>query len=199
MQGAATGAAWQSVLQKAPFADPHGGDSATLLHLCSIFAARNSDVWKAPDVLAWLLRCAEYAADAATASLNASQDEGSVRVHVSQIHFADARTLTTVTYPASEENEYAHLSTPSFTDARPTLPPEQIAALQGQGPPGDADEMAAGELRALLRQLGTAAGGHQRGAGQAVRLSAVLCTEFRKHLVVYAAHRMQLWCRSCQR
>lgn len=168
-QGAASGAAWQSVLQQPLFAAPHGADSATLVHLCAIFATRHADLWKAPDVLAWLLRCAEHAAAAAARAQGGSQQDSAVP-HVAP---ADARALAGVTYPGSEENEYAHLAAAQFSDARPTLPPEQLAALQGGGGGmGGAAQMGmdaeAVQLRDLLQllQVRPDADGQRREDGQ---------------------------------
>ena len=176
LQGAAAGAAWQSVMQRRLFAQPHAAESATLAHLCAIFATRNADTWKAPDALAWLLRCAEAAAAAADAaeSSDSTGCETAEALHKDQVPYADARALAEVTYPESDSNEYAHLVASSFSDVRAQLPPEQIAAMQGQGAPQDGDEMGAAELHALLQQLADGAG--QRDADGQVRFcSSPIC------------------------
>jgi hypothetical protein len=170
VQGAAAGAAWKSVMQKRLFAEPHAAGSATLAHLSAIFATRNADIWKAPDVLAWLLCCADAAASASDAAAAGAPAEAAARLHESQVSSADARALAEVSYPESADNEYSHLETASFSDARPTLPPEQIAAMQGHGGArGGPEEMGAAELHALLQQLanGPEGAGRRDGGGEA--------------------------------
>ena len=159
LQGAAAGAAWQSVMQRRLFAEPHAAESATLAHLCAIFATRHADIWRAPDALAWLLRCVDAAAAAADASDASDRAaESAAALHEDQVPYSDARALTEVTYPDSNKNEYAHLVAASFSDARAQLPPDQIAAMQGQGAPQGGEEMGAAELHALLQQLADGAG-----------------------------------------
>ena len=164
VQGAASSAAWQSLLDKPLFKEPHAAQSPTLAHLVRIFATRHADVWKVPDALAWLLRCGEYAAAAA---MGGAAVEAAVPAAArdAMMPYGDARALAEVTYPEATENEYAFLDVAHYSDARPTLPPEQVAALQrGGGGGGEAAAAAhADELHALLEHLAGQGGAEQDG------------------------------------
>ena len=176
VQGAASSAAWQVLIKRRVFEEPPGGESATLAHLCRIFATRNAELWKIPDAQAWLLRCAEAAADAAdAAAAGGAAAEAAAALHPTQLSAADARALTDVTYPPSDTNDYAFVDVAHFTDARPQLAPEQVAALQGGGAGRggggvEEGELGAAEIMALLEQL---AQRRRQGADGQVRLRLV--------------------------
>lgn len=153
VQDAAKSANWQSIMRRPLFAEPRGAASATLQHLCRIFAARHDELWKAPDVLAWLLRCAEAAADAADAS---AAGTAAPQVHPSQVPVADAHTLIGLTYPESQENEYAHCVVSDYTDTVAAVPPEQMAAMGAAGGevPAELEQMAEAYARNFIQQSG---------------------------------------------
>ena len=113
------------------FASPPGTDSATLMHLGRIFAARHDALWRAPDALAWLLRCAEASAALAEGT-GASQEA----VHESVPPFADMQALTAMTYPPGDDNAFHDVSLVQFSEAAAVqLPPEQLhdAGVAGVG------------------------------------------------------------------
>eukprot|EP00892_Ulva_mutabilis_P011990 jgi/Ulvmu1/9163/UM005_0261.1 len=150
---AAKSANWQSVMRRPVFAEPRGAESATLEHLCRIFAARHVDLWKAPDVLAWTLRCAEAAADAADA---AGGGGPAAPGHPAQVAVGDAHALIDLTYPPSSENEFAHCAVQDYTDAVATLPPEAVMGGGGAGAaPPELEQMAETIARNLIAQSGT--------------------------------------------
>lgn len=153
MQDAAKSANWQSVMRRSLFAEPCGATSATLQHLCRIFAARHDELWKAPDVLAWLLRCAEAAADAEDAS---AAGAAAPQVQPSQVQVADAHTLIDLTYPESRENEFAHCMVSDYTDTVAAVAPEQIAAMGAGGGevPVELEQMAEAYARSFIQQSG---------------------------------------------
>lgn len=140
-------------MRRAAFQEARGGDSATLVHLCRLFAARHVELWKAPDVLAWALRCAEVAADAVDA---AAAGAAAPRVHPAQVAVVDAQALLDLTYPDSGSNEFAHCQVQDYTDVVATLPPE--AAMVGDGGAGippELEQMAEAIARNLIAQSGT--------------------------------------------
>lgn len=157
VQDAAKSANWQSVMRRRLFAEPRGASSATLQHLCRIFAARHHELWKAPDVLAWLLRCAEAAADSADAADAAADGSAAPTAHTAQIAVADARTLIDLTYPESRHNEYDHCVVAEYTDNVTAVPPEAMAAAAGAdgGVPPEVEQMAENLARHFIQQSGT--------------------------------------------
>lgn len=130
MQGAATSAGWHAVLAKPLFAAPPGKDSATLMHLSRIFAARHEALWRAPDALAWLLRCAE-------SSVALAEDAAMSQppLHESVPAFEDMQALTAMTYPPGDENAFQHVSLAQFSESTAVqLPPDQLQDA-GRGDP----------------------------------------------------------------
>jgi hypothetical protein len=130
LQGAATGAAWQAVLARPLFAKPVGSGSETLMHAGRLFAARSAELWREPDVLAWLLRCAEAAVAAA------EEDPAGPPLHESVPPVSDLQALVELSYPPGAPNEFAHVSLASIVDSPALpLPPEQLhdAADDAQG------------------------------------------------------------------
>lgn len=99
------------------------------MHLSRIFAARHDALWRAPDALAWLLRCAESSAALAEDPL-ASQET----VHESVPAFEDMQALTAMTYPPGDENSFQHVSLAQFSESTAVqLPPDQLQDA-GMGP-----------------------------------------------------------------
>ena len=152
LQGAAASAGWQAVMAMPLFASPPGRDSATLMHLCKIFAARHVSLWRAPDALAWLLRCAEVSAALADDPA-ASQDA----VHASVPPFEDMQAMTAMTYPPGDENAFQDVSLDQFSESTAVqLPPEQLAGA-GMGGAGDPAAQRA-HIEAIVAGLTASAG-----------------------------------------
>jgi hypothetical protein len=92
------------------------------MHLSRIFAARHEALWRAPDALAWLLRCAE-----ASVALAEEPSVAQKTVHESVPAFEDMQALTAMAYPPGDENAFQHVTLAQFSEsAAVQLPPDHL-------------------------------------------------------------------------
>eukprot|EP00897_Mesotaenium_endlicherianum_P004793 jgi/Mesen1/4341/ME000022S03629 len=109
---------WSLLLKHSVFARATAG-SPSLEHLVELYVERNSMLWRAQDVQAWLRSGA--------ASMVAMADKpGGSRAEGELASWAIVRKEA---FP-SAANEYRHLFLHDFSDAISTLPPEEVQAMQ---------------------------------------------------------------------
>ena len=116
-------------------ASDHGSNS--LGHLISLFVERSHQLWKAADVLQWLLTAATAAADVADGK---QRTPSSSMKPVSEMtpddvivegSAEDWACVAKESFPAAGRNEYGHLRLADFSDAVNALPQEEMQAVMG--------------------------------------------------------------------
>ena len=111
-KGMARSQEWDGLLQRPPFKGASAGGSASLEHLVSLFVERSYELWKDSEIQ----KCLK---SAASACADSPEDE-------------DLRALRMEIFPASEVNEYRHISIPDFSDQLNHIPEEVLAQLAPQ-------------------------------------------------------------------
>eukprot|EP00963_Diacronema_lutheri_P006472 scaffold566_cov364-Pavlova_lutheri.AAC.19 len=120
-KGVARESKWQEVLGRALFKEARH-DSASLEHLSRIFVERQHLMWKPEEILSWLRK---------TADLAANIEEGKEK---SSFCAGDWQVVCAEFFPPSSVNSYQHLHLGDFSDNRALLPQEdQGAGIFGMG------------------------------------------------------------------